>query len=121
VATTRRETTVSQTGGRRHPLGHHEGRRNHNKINFLACQESRRALANAFEGLVPLLAQAAKTAAALHAISGSGSTVSLDAGNLAGFARFAVGAYPERTTELAMPPNFEALFAFAVIGSFAQT
>lgn len=69
-----------------------------------------------FEGVVPLLAKAAKTAVELHHQWG-GSTVSVIGGNMSGQQFYAVGTYPGRSVECATKPSWEQIFAFAVVNA----
>lgn len=68
------------------------------------------------EGVVPILLEAAKMAAALHRVR-HGATVSLSHGDMLGLPFYSVSLHPERTVEMTSQPCWEHLFAFAVINA----
>jgi hypothetical protein len=114
VANTRREISESLHGGNDGIRPAVVARPPHFISNGLARQEIRHACPNLLEAIAPQLAKLARNAAALHA-EWSGSTVSLDHGNMAWVNFYAISAYSERTVELAGEPTWEMLFAYAAI------
>ena len=103
MATTyRRAADAIRRGGVRLP-GSSVGLRKYSNPNNFPGQEAGPVdQFSPLEIVVPLLAVAARTAAALHTHS-HGSTVSVAEGNLLGRSRFAVSIYPENSVQLSGP------------------
>lgn len=118
MANTRRKTTVYLPAS---PAGTRVASRERSKYNTslrLHRQDisGPRFFSRPFEAVVPLLANMTTTAAMLHA-QGSGPTVSVTDGNMAGFPRFAVSTHTERIAGQAKAPTWNLLFAFAALNS----